>query len=507
MPKLPSVHSGFPPDMPVRTDVLLERARRIDLAGQREQAIGLYRRILERDPLNPQLTTWLGIALAETGKYGQAIIQFDNTLRIDPNQPVAWLNRALAMERVGRLPDALACYDHIITLRPDEETGYRGRADVLYGMGRFQEALAAYDLAMPRIQNMAEFLARRGRIPHALGLVDEAMRDFDHAIALQPAHPWATLTKALLMLLSGDLKGGFALYEKRHEILEMKQSAPDFAQPLWLGETSINGKTLLLYEEQGIGDTIQFCRYAPMAARAGARVVLVVQKPLVELMATLPGVSRIVTEGDPLPAFDLRCPIMSLPLAFGTTLETIPGDVPYLRADPERAAVWRDRLSAVRGRRVGLVWAGGSRPGHTGAVAADQRRSLPLAALAPLALLEGCAFVSLQLGPPAAQAMTPPAGMVLHDHTAELKNFADTAALIENLDLVISVDTSVAHLAAAMGKPVWLLNRFDTCWRWLLNRHDSPWYPTLRQFRQPQPGDWASVMVRVAEALRGFTAR
>ena len=505
MPKLPIVLNTPPRDVAVRVDVLIERARRTDREGRVEEAIRLYRRILEMDPLNVQLMTYLGIALAGTGKYGQAIVQFDNALRIDPDQPVAWLNRAIALEKTGRLAEALACHDRIVALRPDWEAGHLGRAGALHAMGRFEEALAAYAPLEPLMERMAEVPANRGGVWHAMGHVEDAMRDYGRALALQPAHPWALLNKATLLLLTGNFQDGFALYESRHTIPEMKQSAPSFTQPLWLGETNIAGKTILLYEEQGIGNTIQFCRYAALAAEAGARVVMEAQKPLVELMTTLTGVSQIVAEGDPLPAFDLRCPTMSLPLAFGTTLETIPGKVPYLHADPARAAVWRERLSGLTGRRIGLVWAGGSRLGHMGAVATDQRRSVPLATLAPLAQVNNCVFVSIQLGRPAAQAAMPPAGMILHDYTAELNSFADTAALIENLDLVISVDTSTAHLAAAMGKPVWLLNRFDTCWRWLLDRDDSPWYPTLRQFRQPRPGDWASVAARVAEALRGFT--
>jgi hypothetical protein len=198
---------------------------------------------------------------------------------------------------------------------------------------------------------------------------------------------------------------------------------------------------------------------------------------------------------------------MSLPLAFATTMVTIPAVIPYLRADPAAAETWRERLQAIKGRKIGLIWAGSSRGGLGASVmAADRRRSLPLAQLAPVTSVSGCAFFSLQLGPPAEQVMHAPAGMVLHDLTAELNDFADTAALVENLDLVISVDTSTAHLAGAMGKPVWLMNRFDTCWRWFLDREDSPWYPTVRIFRQPQPGDWDSVIRSVAAALREFAA-
>jgi hypothetical protein len=223
-------------------------------------------------------------------------------------------------------------------------------------------------------------------------------------------------------------------------------------------------------------------------------------------MKTLDGVAELLDEGEPTPEYDLQCPIMSLPLAFRTTLETIPADVPYLHADPAAVARWAEQLAGLSGRRVGLVWAGGARVGLTEAQTADQRRSLPLTALSPLASVANCSFVSLQVGSPSEQAARPPAGMTLYDNTSTLRNFADTAALIGNLDLVISVDTSTAHLAGAMGRPVWLLNRFDTDWRWFLDRDDSPWYPTMRIFRQPKPGDWASVVQAVARALREFAA-
>jgi len=279
----------------------------------------------------------------------------------------------------------------------------------------------------------------------------------------------------------------------------MSTGARDFPAALWRGE-AIGDRTILLHAEQGLGDTLQFCRYAPLMG--GADVILEVQAPLVRLLSHLPGVTQIVARGDRLPAFDLQCPLMSLPLAFGTTLDTIPAATPYLSADPRLAATWRERLVGVQGFRIGLVWAGEQGVNYPAKAVVDRRRSIALKALAPLGEVSGVSFVSLQKGAPAAQAADPPHGMTLHDFTADLHDFADTAALVVNLDLVISVDTAVAHLAGALGKPVWLLNRFDTDWRWLLNRDDSPWYPTLRQFRQPSPGDWNSAVCAAREALQ-----
>jgi hypothetical protein len=238
---------------------------------------------------------------------------------------------------------------------------------------------------------------------------------------------------------------------------------------------------------------------------AAAMTVLEVQAPLVRLLSRLPGVMAIVTRGNRLPAFDLHCPLLSLPGAFGTTLDTIPAVTSYLAADPALAADWRERLAGLDGLRVGLVWAGGQRLGPRLA-AVDRRRSITLDTMAPLGEVSGVNFISLQKGEPAVQAASPPRGLALHDFKTDLHDFADTAALVEGLDLVISVDTAVAHLAGALGKPVWLLNRFDTDWRWLLNRDDSPWYPTLRQFRQPAPGDWNSVIRGARDALQRLAA-
>ena len=274
------------------------------------------------------------------------------------------------------------------------------------------------------------------------------------------------------------------------------RTVSDVISWLWRGE-AIGDRTILLHAEHGLGDTLQFCRYVPLMV---CRIILEVQAPLVRLLSRLPGVMQIVARGDKLPPFDLHCPLLSLPHAFGTTLDTIPAGMPYLSADPALAANWQERLLGLDGLRIGLVWAGGRR------FKDDRRRSIALKTLAPLGDVSGVSFVSLQKDEAAAQAADPPHGMMLHDFTTDLHDFEDTAALVVNLDLVISVDTAVAHLAGALGKPVWLLNRCDTDWRWLLNRDDSPWYPTLRQFRQSRPGDWNSAICAARDALQRLMA-
>jgi hypothetical protein len=281
-----------------------------------------------------------------------------------------------------------------------------------------------------------------------------------------------------------------------------------FSRPRWLGEP-LNGRRILLHAEQGLGDTIQFCRYAPLVAARGGRVILEVPRKLLRLLSGLRGVTQLVAAGDPLPAFDVQCSLMSLPLAFRTRLDTIPAQVPYLAARPETVAYWRHRLGPWTRRRVGLVWSGGFRPDQPESHAVNERRNIPLRLIAQLNQ-PAIDFVSLQKGEPAESELIAlkdavwPGGN-LTNAAPELDDFEDTAGLIETLDLVISVDTSTAHLAAAMGKPVWLLNRFDSCWRWLEQREDSPWYPTLRLFRQTTRGDWQAVTQRVSAALQAMT--
>jgi hypothetical protein len=333
--------------------------------------------------------------------------------------------------------------------------------------------------------------------------LDEALTGYDRAIAIKPDFAAAYNNRAYTRLLSGDFENGWLDHEWRWRN-ELGASAKDkrhFAQPLWLGNYSLRGKTILLHSEQGFGDSLQFCRYVDEVADLGATVVLEVPKPLASLLASLDGASQIVVQGDALPAFDCYCPLLSLPLAFKTTLSTVPAHIPYLKSRPEKLLFWKEKLGSKRGPRVGLVWSGGFRPNLPAFWPGNSRRNIPLAKLAPLKHPD-MEFYSLQKGQPAESELAELVsrgwdGPELIDFSSSLNDFADTAALIENMDLVISVDTATAHLAGALGKPVWILNRFDTCWRWLLDRTDSPWYPTARLYRQPRSGDWDSVVERV----------
>ena len=367
-------------------------------------------------------------------------------------------------------------------------------------LNRHAEALEAHDLALALRPTDADALNNRATALLAIGRYAEARTSFDLVLAVDPNMVGAHVNRAYCLLAQGNLARGWAEQEWRWRLPNFREARRELPQPRWEGGPEIDGKTILLWPEQGLGDALQFCRYVKLVG-ARATVVLEAPQPLVRLLCSLPGGGQIIVAGQTPPQFDLHCPLMSLPRAFRTDLATIPNETPYLEANPAEVTAWRRRLAGLTGLRVGLVWAGGRRDFDPTLRAADQRRSLPLAQLAPLARLRGIDLVSLQKGDAASQARTLPPGMVIHDWTDRLRDFADTAALIEALDLVISVDTSVVHLAGALGKPVWVLNRFDACWRWLGDREDSPWYPSARLFRQTSPGDWTGLIDRVAAAL------
>ena len=321
-------------------------------------------------------------------------------------------------------------------------------------------------------------------------------------LELQPDFANAHYGLALCCLLIGDFARGWREHEWRWETPDLKIAKRSFTRPLWLGNEEIAGKTILLHAEQGFGDTLQFCRYVPMVSELGAQVILEVPTPLADLMRSLSGNLWIVAQGDSLQVFDLHCPLMSLPLAFETRLENIPRQVPYLSAPENRRNRWRDRLRQHDKVRIGLAWAGAPRKHQPVANRGDRYRSIGFDQLTPLLGIKGCEFYSLQKGDDAvAQLRNSTFRDRVVDWSDDFKDFADTAALVENLDLVITVDSSVAHLAGALGKPFWLLNRYDTCWRWLLDREDTPWYPSARLFRQDATRVWDGVITRIQTEL------
>jgi len=477
-----------------------------------------------------------GNALLVLGRVAEALASYEQALVLRPNLAEAALNRAEALERLDRAADALASYDHAIALAPGLVQAFYNRGNLLQTLDRHQDAIASFDAALELAPAHAAAACNRATSLRALGQLDAALAGYEQALAHNPSlvhalvnrasllamhgHHQAALAgyaqakaifpdsadahwnEALCRLAIGDFASGWREHEWRWRTDSLRNAQRIYEQPLWLGDGSLAGRTILLHGEQGHGDVLQFCRFAPLVAALGANVVLEVPFSLSRLIRTMPGPQRVIPHNEAPPAFDVHCPLLSLPLALGTTLETIPATVPYLSADPDQRRAWQIRLAELPGLRVGLVWAGNPRTADPAANAIDRRRSMPLAQLAALGAVPGVSFVSLQKGHRADEAKAPPPGMVLHDWTEELWDFADTAALIEALDLVISVDTSVVHLAGALGQPVWVLNRYDACWRWLHDRTDSPWYPSVQLFPQSGFGDWDGVIDEVAAALR-----
>ncbi|MEO8223708.1 MAG: tetratricopeptide repeat protein [Gammaproteobacteria bacterium] len=463
--------------------------------GRTAEAITSFRQALRLRPDFAEAHNNLGYALADQGETDAALASLQAALALRPDFPEALNNRGMLLEATGVPDAALADLDRALALRPGYVEALNNRGNAFKGLGRLDDAAASYQRALDGRPGYAEAHTNLGQVQEAQGRVDLALASFDRALALAPDLPAAHWNKAIALLLTGDYAAGWPLYEWRWQALGPRYTRQTFAQPLWLGKPALAGRTLLLHHEQGLGDTLQMLRYVPQLAGGGARVLLQVPTALARIAATVSGVAQVFTEDEALPHFDLHCPLMSLPLACQTTLASIQNEVPYLAVAEAVRSTWGEALGARRGLRIGLAWSGAS--GHRN----DRQRSLALPMLLPLLDLP-VEFHSLQReyrdGDSAAIAGT---GR-LQEHSAQLGDLADTAGLIEQLDLVITVDTAVAHLAGALGRDTWLLLPFAPDYRWLLDRDDSPWYPTMRLFRQPAPGDWATVLARVRATLQ-----
>jgi tetratricopeptide (TPR) repeat protein len=444
-----------------------------------------------------------GNALAGLNRPLDALAAFDSAIASMPDVATFWNNRACLLRDMGRAGDALANLDHALALRPDYAAAWSNRGNVLADMNLPQEAEHSYRRALELAPAFVDAWNNLGLAQTDLDQHAQALSSYERALALDPASVETRWNQSLCLLRMGQFEAGWRQYESRWERARIKAARRGYAQPLWLGDFSIDGKTILLHAEQGLGDTLQFCRYVALVSKLGAKVVLEVPSPLMRLMTTLDGVDQLIEAGQPLPPFDCHCPLLSLPLAFRTGEASIPATTPYLFAQAEAARAWRERIDAQADRRlkVGLVWAGENRSQVAELRKIDARRSIALERFAPLLDVPNVCFFSLQKGAAASQLPDSAFSGRVVDYTDDLHDFADTAGLVANLDLVISVDTSTAHLAGALDKPVWILNRFDTCWRWLLERSDTPWYPGARLFRQPALGDWDSVMRTTRAAL------
>jgi tetratricopeptide (TPR) repeat protein len=457
-------------------------------------ALASYDKALALEPQNIDALGSRGDVLLALRRPAEALADVDRILAAAPDHAEARAQRGVALAALGRQEEALADFDSALRAGQNPIVAYN-RGLTLAALGRIAEAVEAYDRTLAAIPGHVAALSSRGVALQALNRHAEAIASFDRALALAPDYADAHFNKSLALLAVGNYRAGQAEYEWRWKRTGTEHLRPNFGRPLWLGEAPLAGRTILLHAEQGLGDTIQFVRYVPRLAAAGAKVVLEVHPELKALLSRLPGAVAVIGRGEPRPAFDLHCPLGSLPLALKTEPASVPADIPYLAADPARVERWRARLEALGSPRVGIVWAGNT------AHANDRNRSLPLAKLAPL--WSRARVISLQRDVRAGDAELLAAVPVLQ-LGPELMDFDDTAAVLAGCDLVIAVDTSVAHLAGALGRPLWVLLPFSADWRWTKDSDRSPWYPSARLYREPRPGDWDDVVARVARDLAAF---
>lgn len=427
-------------------------------------------------------------------RFDEAVACFDSAIRINPNYAQAYCNRGNALEKMGRLDEALASCDKALTIDPGNAEFHASRANVLSRMRRYDEALHDISTASSLRPDSAAFHYNHGNILIEAQRHPDAIAAFDKALAIEPRFAGAHLNEGLCRLLLGDTDRGWKEYEYRLEMPEYLDAKRNFQRPVWLGESSINGKTILIHAEQGFGDTLMICRYVPLVTALGARVVLEVRPELVRLMQGLDADFTLIARGDDLPQFDAHCPIMSLPLAFETRLETIPSKVPYLRIPIDNIDRWRSKLRDG-GFKIGVAWAGNPSFKY------DHDRSITLKNILSVCSVHGATFFSIQKDLRDGDAEILRANPHIGHLGSELSDFLDTAAAMESLDLIISSDTSTVNLAGALGRPVWVLLSSNPDWRWLLDRTDSPWYPTARLFRQSKSGDWGPVVDDVRAEL------
>ena len=463
--------------------------------GRREEAVAAFDKAVQIEPDDADLWRNLALALVETGGLSDAILCLQQALKLDPRHFDAAHKAALLLHQQGRYEEALGYFNLSAELRPDHFATLYMRARALQMLNRFDEALADNERAQVLDPKSADVRYNLATVLTELRRFDEAIAVYHQALAANPADADAQWSLALLQLRLGDFESGWAAQEARWNVPSLSAGYPEFVQPKWLGAEPVAGKTVIVCANEGFGDSIQLVRYVPMLAARGARVILLVPEPLCSLLSGLEGVARCLPSSvSPLPDCDFHVPVSNLPLAFGTRLQTIPDKVPYLpRPADAHVQAWQARLGAHDRLRVGLVWSGNPSHGN------DRNRSLPLRLLNPLLGLEA-QFVSLQKHLRADDcAILAQSGIV--ELTADLADFADTAALMACLDLVISVDTSAAHLAGALARETWILLPYMPDYRWLLDRDDSPWYPAARLFRQSKARDWREVIARVRDEL------
>jgi tetratricopeptide (TPR) repeat protein len=476
---------------PDYVEVLYNRGNTLKELKRLDEAVESYDRAVSSCPHYAEAFSNRGTALEELGRLDDALKSYDCALAVRADFAEALSNRGNTLKALGRFEEALESYDRALATHPQHVEVLYNRGVTLQELQRFAEAVDSYDRALAVRPHQAEALSNRGVALQELQRFADALESYNLALAARPDYAEAQWNKALLLLLNGSFADGWSAYESRRR---MASWAPrKFPGTEWSGD-NLAGKRLLLYAEQGLGDTIQFARYVPLAVARGARVILEVQAPLKSLLTGLRGVEAVLARGEPLPQFDLHCPLLSLPLLFGTTRETVPAKVPYIHAAVDRCDSWRRQLprdTAV----IGLVWSGNPKSSK------DRQRSIPFEKIASWLGIPGIQFVSLQKDARPADARALQEQQKVIDLGIDLKDFSDTAAVISQLDMVVTVDTSVAHLAGAMGKPVWILLPYVPDFRWLLDRTESPWYPSARLFRKSKGRDWDEVISQVRREL------
>jgi tetratricopeptide (TPR) repeat protein len=467
------------------------------------EALTSFDRALSLAPDAASTHLWRGKACLELGRPAAALASLDRALELNAQEFDAHFQRGVALATLERYQESVASFDQAVALDRNSADAFNNRGAVLVRLFRPAEALPDFVRAVVLRPDHADAHTNAGIALRGLGRYQEALNNLDRALSIKPDDPTATWTKALLRLGMGDFRGGWPLYESRLRLPHARQLQRTFTGPRWSGAEPLAGKTILVYADQGLGDTLQFCRYIPVLEAMGAHVLFEVQPVLKRLLGSLAMRGTLIGRGEPLPDFDLHIPLLSLPLALGTDIDTIPGGVPYLKVNPAPRRSWGERLAALPGFKVGLNWQGNPEAEKLSALEA---RSFPLAAAAALARVPDVKLVSLQKGPAAGQCTEVEFGGGIAQLTDPLhmgpeEIATETAAIIMGLDLVITSDTALAHLAGALGARVWVVLQAISDWRWLSERTDSPWYPTMRLFRQRTSGGWPEVFERVAAEL------
>jgi tetratricopeptide (TPR) repeat protein len=490
-------------------------------SGKPQDAAEMCRRAVTLDSGNADAWGNLGIALYDMGRKSEAIQCYERAIALRPGFRDALNNLGTVLKELKHYDAAIPVFRKCIAHHPTHFPAYNNLGNVFEAMGQFHDAIDCYNKVLALDPNCLEAHNNLAVTYDGLGDYDLALKFYEKAVSIRPENPRCHFNLALTLLRVGEMDRGWREYEWRWQCNDFPSERRGFKQPLWKGD-DLAGKTLLLYAEQGKGDAIQFARYIAACENFNGKLLVEVPSDLVPLVKSIKGIDQIVGRVNDQTHFDVQLPFLSLPVALNMTTNTLTDQIPYLHADPERAAAWKKKMdeamtakgepsatkgepSAAKGNtgklKVGIVWAGN--PTHV----RDRARSSKIEQWAPLAKIPDVQFFSLQVGPQAASIKNAPAGMDLIELTSEIKDFSDTAAIIDNLDLIISVDTAVIHLAGAMGKPVWMLTPYVPDWRWLEKREDTPWYPTVRLLRQIKLEDWTDVMLRAADELAELVAK